>query len=89
MKPQVGLSLQQVRQVTVDGVQQRLTGLLALDSGDLEEPVQLVLGSGDLLDGVELVGVEDVQHVVEDGLKVARVQTHLSQHSVLFLCKQR
>lgn len=78
--------LQEVRQVTVDRVQQRLAGLLTLDPCDLKQLIQLVLGRRDFLDDVQLLGVEDVQHVVKDGLQVTRVQTHLSKHSVFLLC---
>lgn len=77
--------LQQVWEVAVDGVQQRLTGLLTLHSGDLEQAVQLVLCSWDLLDDVQLLWVQDVQHVVKDGLQVARVETHLTEDSVFLL----
>lgn len=63
--------------MAVDRVQQRLAGLLTLDSRNLKKAVQLVLGGRDLLDDVQLLRVQDVQHVVEDGLQVARVQTHL------------
>ncbi|TNN85000.1 hypothetical protein EYF80_004654 [Liparis tanakae] len=71
---------QQVRQVAVDRVQQCLAGLLTLDPRNLKQLVQSVLGSRDLLDDVQLLRVQDVQHVVEDGLQVARVQTHLPEH---------
>lgn len=63
-----GSGLEQVWQVAVDRVQQGLTGLLALDPRDLEQAVQFVLRTGDLLEGVQLLRVQDVQHVVEDGL---------------------
>lgn len=71
--------------MAVDRVQQRLAGLLTLDSCDLKQLVQLVLGSRDLLDNVQLLWVQDVQHVVEDGLQITRVQAHLSEHSVFLL----
>lgn len=71
--------------MAVDRVQQRLAGLLTLDSCDLKQLVQLVLGSRDLLDDVQLLWVQDVQHVIEDGLQVARVQAHLPEHSVFLL----
>lgn len=73
--------------MAVNGVQQRLAGLLALHSGDLKQPVQLVLGGGDLLEDVQLLGVQDVQHVVEDRLKVARVQANLPENRVFLLCR--
>lgn len=71
--------------MAVDRVQKRLAGLLTLDPRYLKKPIQLVLGSRDLLDDVQLLWVQDVQHVVEDGLQVAWVQTHLPQHSVFLL----
>ncbi|MEQ2163645.1 hypothetical protein GOODEAATRI_032370 [Goodea atripinnis] len=54
-------------------VQQRLAGFLALDSSDLKKSVQLVLGCGDVLEDEQLLGVQDVQHVVEDRLQVTWV----------------
>lgn len=54
--------------MAVHGVEQRLAGLLALDSGDLKQTIQLVLGRRYLLDHVQLVWVKDVQHVIENGL---------------------
>lgn len=71
--------------MTIDGIQQSLAGLLTLDSRDLKEPVKLVLGGRDLLYDMQLFWVEDVQHVVKDGLQVTRVQAHLSEHSVFLL----
>lgn len=71
--------------MAVDRVQQRLAGFLALDSSDLKQLVQLVLSGRDLLDDMQLLWVQDVQHVVEDGLQVTRVQTHLPEHSVFLL----
>lgn len=71
--------------MSIDRVQESLAGLLALNAGDLEQPIQLVLGHGDLLNHVQLLRVEDVQHVVKDGLQVAWVQPHLPQHRVLLL----
>lgn len=71
--------------MAVDGVQQCLTGLLTFDPGDLKQLVQPILGSWDLLDDVQLLRVQDVQHVVKDGLQVTRVQTNLSEHGVFLL----
>lgn len=76
--------------MAVDGVQQGLTGLLALHASDLKQAVQLVLRSWDLLDDVQLVGVQDVQHVIKDGLQVTGVETYLTEDSVfLFWGRQR
>lgn len=71
--------------MAVDRVQQRLAGLLTLDPRDLKQPVQLVLGCRDLLYDMQLLWVQDVKHVVKNGLQVTRVQTHLPEHSVFLL----
>ena len=81
-----GPGLKQVREVAVDRVQQGLAGLLALGAGDLEQAVQFVVGGGDLLDDLQLLGVQDVQHVVEHRLEVTGVQADLPQHGILPLC---
>ncbi len=74
--------------MAVDGIQQCLAGLLTLDSRNLKQTVQFVLGSWDLLNDMKLLWVQDVQHVIEDGLQVTRVQSYLPEHSVfLFYMK--
>lgn len=74
--------------MAVDRVQQCLAGLLTLDPRYLKQLVQSVLGGRDLLDDVQLLRVQDVQHVVEDGLQVARVQTHLPEHGVFLFWRE-
>lgn len=81
---------QQVREVAVHGVQESLAGLLALHPRDLEEPVQLVLGLRDGFNHVQLLGVQDVKHVVKYWLQVAGIQADLTQHGVfLFFGNKR
>lgn len=72
--------------MAVHGIQQRLAGLLAFHSGDLKQLIQLVLSSWDFLNDVQLLGVQDVQHVIKNGLQVTWVQTHLPEDSVFLLC---
>lgn len=81
--------LQQVRKMAVHRVQEGLAGFLALDPDDLEEPVQFVLGLGDLFNRPQLLGIQDVQHVIKDGLQVTGVQADLPQHCVFLFCRGR
>lgn len=74
--------------MAVDRVQQRLAGLLTLDSRDLKKLVQLVLSGRDFFNDMQLLRVQDVQHVIKDGLQVARVQTHLPEHRVFLLWRE-
>ena len=74
--------------MAVDRVQKRLAGLLTFDPRNLKQLVQLVLGGWDLLDDVQLFWVQDVQHVVEDGLQVAGVETQLPQNCVFLLWRR-
>lgn len=72
--------------MAVHGVKQRLAGLLALDSSNLKQTVQLVLSHRYLFNHMQLLWVKDVQHVVKDGLQVAWVESHLPQNRVLLFC---
>ena len=69
--------------MTVHRVQEGLAGFLALDPNDLEEAVQFVLSLGNLFNHPQLLGVQDMQHVIKDGLQVTGVQADLPQHCVL------
>lgn len=81
--------LQQVRKMAVHRVQKGLAGFLALDPDDLKEPVQFVLSLGDLFNHPQLLGIQDVQHVIKDGLQVTGVQADLPQHCVFLFCRGR
>lgn len=78
--------LQQVGKMAVHRVQEGLAGFLAFDPNDLKEPVQFVLSLGDLFNHPQLLGIQDVQHVIKDGLQVTGVQADLPQHRVLLFC---
>ena len=69
--------------MTINRVQEGLAGFLALDSNDLKQPIQLVLGLRNFFDHPQLLGVQEVEHVIKNRLQVAGVQAHLSQHCVL------
>lgn len=71
--------------MAVHRVQQLLAGLLTLHSRNLKESVQFVLSGWDLFDDMQLLWVQDVQHVIKDGLQVTWVQTHLPEHRVFLL----
>lgn len=75
--------------MAVHRVQEGLAGFLALDPDDLEEPVQFVLSLGDIFNHPQLLGIQDVEHVVKDGLQVTGVQADLPQHCVFLFCRGR
>lgn len=75
--------------MAVHRVQEGLAGFLALDPNDLEETVQFVLSLGNLFDYPQLFRIQDVQHVVKDGLQVTGVQADLPQHCVLLFCREQ
>ena len=74
--------------MTINRVQEGLAGFLALDSNDLKQPIQLVLGLRNFFDHPQLLGVQEVEHVIKNRLQVAGVQAHLSQHCVLLFCRE-
>lgn len=74
--------------MAINRVQEGLAGFLALDSNDLKQPVQLVLGLRNLFNHPQLLGIQDVEHVIKNRLQVAGVQAHLSQHCVLLFCRE-
>ena len=74
--------------MTINRVQEGLAGFLALDSNDLKEPIQLVLGLRSFFNHPQLLRVQDVEHVIKNRLQVAGVQAHLPQHCVLLFCRE-
>lgn len=74
--------------MTINRVQESLAGFLALDSNDLKQPIQLVLSLWSFFNRPQLLGVQDVEHVIKNRLQVTGVQTHLSQDCVLLFCRE-
>lgn len=72
--------------MAINRVQECLAGFLALDSNNLEQPVQFVLSLGNLFDHSQLLWIQNVQHVIKDGLQVTGIQADLPQHCVLLFC---
>lgn len=72
--------------MAVDGVQESLACLLALDAGDLEETVQFILCLRNLINDLQLLWTQDGQQVIKDGLQVTGVQAYLAQNGVFLFC---
>lgn len=80
--------LKQVRQVAIDWIQECLACFLAFDASNFKKPVQFILRLWNLFNCMQLLWIQNVKHVIKDGLQITWVQANLAQHRVFLFCKR-